>query len=82
MTDSHVNMAESHEPVTDGHSRHYIKSSRSGGSGGNCVEWAHTPTGVSIRDSKNPDGPVLTFTFDEWRAFLSGAKDGEFDAVS
>jgi Domain of unknown function (DUF397) len=29
--------------------------------------------------SKNPDGPKLIFTPDEWDAFVSGAKDGELD---
>ncbi|GLF99329.1 DUF397 domain-containing protein [Streptomyces yaizuensis] len=41
----------------------WIKSSYSG-SGGTCVEWAPahaTTTGiVPLRDSKRPDGPVLT----------------------
>jgi Domain of unknown function (DUF397) len=34
---------------------------------------------ILMRDSKNPDGPVLAFTEDEWRAFIAGVKDGEFD---
>jgi hypothetical protein len=33
------------------------KSSRSGGTNGNCVELAHTLG--AVRDSKNPDGPPL-----------------------
>ncbi len=32
-----------------------------------------------MRDSKNPDGPVLKFTPAEWEAFVLGVKDGEFD---
>lgn len=32
-----------------------------------------------MRDSKNPDGPVLVFTPAEWEAFILGVKDGEFD---
>ncbi len=48
--------------------------------GENCVQARTTGTGdVQVRDSKNPDGPVLTFTGDEWGAFLGGAKTGEFD---
>jgi hypothetical protein len=35
--------------------------------------------GVFVRDSKDPDGPVLTFNAREWEAFLAGAKAGEFD---
>ena len=34
---------------------------------------------VGLRDSKDPVGPVLTFTRGELRAFLEGAKAGEFD---
>jgi hypothetical protein len=56
------------------------KSSRSGGSGGNCVEVATLPNGGrAVRDSKDRSGPVLTFTEAEWDAFLDGARKGEFD---
>lgn len=44
-----------------------------------CVEVAHTGDSIQLRDSKDPDGPVLTFTADEWRAFTAGARAGEFD---
>lgn len=55
------------------------KSTRSNGSG-NCVEVAQTWDGHRlVRDSKNPNGAILTFTPREWRAFIEGAKDGEFD---
>ncbi|MEU7000984.1 DUF397 domain-containing protein [Nonomuraea sp. NPDC046570] len=37
------------------------------------------PGKVLVRDSKNPNGPVLTFTPGEWTAFLDGAGKGEFD---
>jgi hypothetical protein len=56
------------------------KSSRSGGSGGNCVEVATLPDGGrAVRDSKDPTGPVLRYTAEEWLAFIEGAKLGEFD---
>jgi hypothetical protein len=55
------------------------KSTRSGSSG-NCVEVAdNLPGVVAVRDSKDPAGSALTFTPDEWKAFVGGAKDGEFD---
>lgn len=45
-----------------------------------CVEAAPLPGGGAVvRDSKNPDGAVLSFTAGEWTAFLAGAKGGEFD---
>ncbi len=50
------------------------KSSYSSDPNGECVEVATLPGGVAVRDSKDPDGPVLRFTADEWRAFLARAK--------
>lgn len=38
-----------------------------------------TGADVMVRDSKNPTGPALTFTRDEWRAFLGGVQDNEFN---
>ena len=35
------------------------KSSYSGSNGGNCVELAGVGGVVGVRDSKDPDGPVL-----------------------
>lgn len=37
------------------------------------------PVTVYVRDSKDNAGPVLGFTDAEWKAFIEGAKDGEFD---
>jgi hypothetical protein len=34
---------------------------------------------VVVRDSKSPDGPVLTFTRAEWKELLDGVKSGRFD---
>jgi uncharacterized protein DUF397 len=44
--------------------------------------WPHKADSEKLylmRDSKNPDGPVLAFTPEEWEAFTLGVKDGEFD---
>jgi len=61
------------------------KSSFSGGNGGACVELAIVPGGteasggaVALRDSKNPTGPALLFTPDEWREFTHAVRHGEF----
>ena len=57
----------------------WIKSKRSGPTGGNCVEVAFLSDGdVAMRNSRHPDGPVLVFTQAEWDAFVGGARDGEF----
>lgn len=58
------------------------KASRSSSNGGNCVEVARDlPRVVAVRDSKNPDGPKLTFAPKTWRAFTSGVKAGRFGAA-
>ncbi|MFI7453955.1 DUF397 domain-containing protein [Nonomuraea sp. NPDC049714] len=47
---------------------------------GQCVEVATNMPGiVAVRDSKDPNGPALVFTPQEWKAFLHGAGRGEFD---
>ena len=51
------------------------KSTRSGASGGDCVEVAdNLPGVVGVRDSKDPAGPVLTFAPAAWRAFIAAAR--------
>jgi hypothetical protein len=53
----------------------WIKSSYSGGSGGNCVEVAALPEGgFAVRDSKDTNGPVLAFGAEEWQAFVRDVK--------
>jgi Domain of unknown function (DUF397) len=45
---------------------------------GNCVEVASLPDGqIGVRDSKDPGGPVLTFTPRAWVAFLNKVSDDE-----
>ena len=46
---------------------------------GSCVEIASVVGKVVLRDSKQPNGPMLVYYPDEWMAFLDGAKKGEFD---
>lgn len=61
-------------------SRAEWRSSAGAGSGSdNSVEVAFVDGAVAVRDSRQPDGPVLVFTPEEWDAFVGGAKDGEFD---
>ncbi|MEU8220680.1 DUF397 domain-containing protein [Micromonospora taraxaci] len=45
-------------------------STRSGGEG-NCVEVAGFADSVGVRDSKDRQGPVLTFTPSAWTAFVT-----------
>lgn len=44
-----------------------------------CVEVATGGEAVVIRDGKDPDGLVYGFPVESWRAFVRGAKAGEFD---
>lgn len=48
--------------------------------GGGCVEmrWMG-PNEVALRNSGNPDGPVLVFTKQEWDAFVAGIRAGDFE---
>jgi hypothetical protein len=54
------------------------KSIRSQANGA-CVEAARVGDVIGVRDSKDPDGPVLRFTLREFEAFLDGAAKGEFN---
>ena len=44
-----------------------------------CVEVCFVGDDVPLRNSRDPDGPVLVFTAREWDAFVAGVKRGEFD---
>jgi Domain of unknown function (DUF397) len=60
----------------------WVKSSLSFANG-DCVEVASLPDGqIGVRDSKDATGPVLRFTPAEWKAFLGGARNGEFDSIA
>jgi hypothetical protein len=54
----------------------WVKSSLCGT--GACVEVAKVADQYLVRDSKAPDAPALTFTQDEWTAFVDGVTAGEF----
>lgn len=57
-------------------------STRTGSGSGNCVEAGPLTDGsgrVAVRHSKNSGGSVIVYSQAEWRAFIAGAKDGEFD---
>jgi hypothetical protein len=45
-----------------------------------CVQVAHLPGGlVALRDSKDTAKPAHVFDQQEWAAFVTGVKAGEFD---
>lgn len=47
-----------------------------------CVEVAWVDWLVAVRDSKNPDGPVLTFTPATWHGFLTGIRTDGFSPAT
>jgi hypothetical protein len=61
------------------HDTTWKKSSKSSGAGTECVEVRQYDGVVQVRDSKDPDGPVLAFSPEQWEAFVRAATDGEFD---
>ncbi|WP_325050733.1 DUF397 domain-containing protein [Actinomadura spongiicola] len=59
--------------------REWRKSSYSGSTGGDCVEVASLGDANAVRDSKNPEGSVLTLDRDAWSAMISQIKQGAYD---
>ncbi|MEU0481454.1 DUF397 domain-containing protein [Streptosporangium sp. NPDC006013] len=58
-------------------SRAEWRTSSLSGSNGQCVQVAFLGEYVAVRDSKHPQGPVLTFRTGQWSAFISELKSGE-----
>ncbi len=66
--------------LTDSEYRTLVwRKARRSTNSGSCVEVASVMGKIALRDSKDPDGPMLLYTPPEWMAFLDGAKLGEFD---
>ena len=55
------------------------KSSHSDSSGAECVEVAALAPAVAVRDSKDPEGPLLAFGAAAWRVFAERVKASEYD---
>jgi len=71
-----MTLSFAHRAPGDGE-RTWRRASRCGGSG--CVEVAISGAEIAVRDAKRSDSPVLTYSAEEWRVFIAGVKDGEFD---
>ncbi|WP_405540666.1 DUF397 domain-containing protein [Streptomyces sp. NBC_00075] len=50
----------------------WFKSTYSGGEGNECVEIADLRNRVAVRDSKVPNGYILTLSNDAFSAFVGG----------
>jgi hypothetical protein len=55
------------------------KSSHSGQEGSTCVELADLKTALGVRDSTDPEGPVLQFARDAVAGLLTRIKTGALD---
>jgi hypothetical protein len=66
-------------PATELSGAVWRKSSVSNSQGA-CVELARLGTGeFAVRNSRNPEGPALIYTWAEISALIEGVKMGEFD---
>ncbi|MBV6700635.1 Scr1 family TA system antitoxin-like transcriptional regulator [Kitasatospora aureofaciens] len=54
------------------------KSSYSGNNGGNCIEVTDGSPGQLVRDSKDPEGPILSFTPTAWQSFVEAVRTDRF----
>lgn len=60
-------------------SARWRKSSRSGDTGGECVEVAGLPGMIAVRDSKAPAGPVLGFDRGAFELLARRIRAGRYD---
>ncbi|MEU7165287.1 DUF397 domain-containing protein [Streptomyces morookaense] len=60
----------------------WVKSSRSGGNEGQCLEFARNLAAASgmvpVRDSKRPRGAALAVPAPAWAAFVAALQEGTF----
>jgi Domain of unknown function (DUF397) len=55
------------------------RKARRSANNGACVELAPAAGQILIRDSKDQNGPVISYSGNSWRLFLAAAKTGCFD---
>ncbi|GAA1707241.1 DUF397 domain-containing protein [Nonomuraea bangladeshensis] len=73
-------MKMSDELATELRSAEWRKASSSGANGGDCIEVAPlSGDRIGIRDTERPDLTPWVVRGSVFRAFVLGAKDGEFD---
>ncbi|AEM80341.1 DUF397 domain-containing protein [Streptomyces violaceusniger] len=62
------------EPCISGRDGGWFKSSYSGAGNTECVETAFRRSMTAVRDSKNPDGPMLGFSSGAWEEFIAAVQ--------
>ncbi|WP_225846769.1 DUF397 domain-containing protein [Streptomyces sp. HPF1205] len=68
-------LGDGKKPQIDLTGAEWLSSSK----GSSDVQIAFVEGCIAMRDGRDPEGPALVFTPAEWRAFVLGARDGEFD---
>lgn len=66
--------------ATDLTDARWRKSTRSGNTGGACVQVATVRESIAVRDSKDPNGPAFMFDRQAWTDFTTHLCDGGFNA--
>jgi uncharacterized protein DUF397 len=56
------------------------RKARRSAANGACVELAPASGQILIRDSKDPNGPIVGYPGCSWRVFTAAVKTGHFDA--
>jgi Domain of unknown function (DUF397) len=65
----------------DGRERFDWRKSKRSMNNGNCAEVATAAGVVAVRDSKDPQGPVLRYPIASWISFLAAARKGDLDST-
>lgn len=52
---------------------------RRSSNGNTCVETMFTAEAVLVRNNLRPEAGTAVFTHDEWRAFVAGVRDGDYE---
>jgi hypothetical protein len=55
------------------------RKARRSANNGACLELAPASGQIYIRDSKDQDGPIVSFSGYSWRLFVADVKLGQFD---
>lgn len=48
---------------------------------GTCLEWAMPADAVLVRDSKEKEGPILSFSRGAWSGFVAAVRGGRFSGA-
>lgn len=73
-------MTERHTKMPDQRLHHVWRKSSYSSNTGECVEIADLVSGVGVRDSRDPDGPVLVFGRGAMADLAARIRDGHHES--